>query len=144
MRRQTRRGRFFPGCSRSSGKYSANETVARIVSVGFPVGRSTERPIDAGKRFRCFASGSAPGASSSSWSSPAAVSSSASGSSGSRAAEGARKPVRYHFDGAIVRTSAGAAGSNGPTRSASSADTRCSRTSDEVGISSRTIAEAAD
>jgi hypothetical protein len=49
MRRQTRRGRFFPGCSRSSGKYSANETVARIVSVGFPVGRREAHREEAGE-----------------------------------------------------------------------------------------------
>ena len=66
-----------------------------------PAGSSTDSPIDAGSRFFCLGSGSAPAVSSSSSSSPSASSSSAVGSSGSasRTARGVRKPVRYQRDG---------------------------------------------
>ena len=79
-------------------------------------------PSDAGKLFFCLGSGSGAASFSSSSSVPAPNSSSAVGSFVSRSVFGARKPVRYQRDGAIVRTSALAASStpasNGPTRSA--------------------------
>jgi len=102
-------------------------------------------PVDAGRKRLALGCGSpTPASSLDSSSLPAASSPSSVSSSASRSTSLARKPVRYQRDG-LKRSSSSArwsgsswaAGSNGPTRSAWRARTRCSRA---VGLSEGGVA----
>ena len=138
--RAIRRHRVFarpPSSSFASATYSAHDTTAVTASV--PAGNSTDIPIDAGSRFFCFGSGSAPAVSSSCSSDPARSSSSSVGSSGSRPPRGTRNPVRYQRDGGSRRTSSSA---YGPTRSPASASTSPSLRSSPIPRLYRTLADA--